>query len=68
MHGLTSQETWSTAYERLLERLSTFGDADERPLYEPSPQAVNWERLQALRGAGAHESEDLYSWYAQKEE
>jgi hypothetical protein len=37
-------------------------------VYGPDPQAVDWDRLSGLRGTGAHESGDLYHWYAQKEE
>jgi hypothetical protein len=54
--------------ERLLERISELNAADESPVYESDPQPVNWNRLGRLRGIGARESDDLYQWYAQKEE
>jgi hypothetical protein len=54
--------------ERLLERISEVSASAENPIYEPDPQPVNWARLCRLRGIGAHESDDLYNWYAQKEE
>lgn len=35
---------------------------------EPEPQRVDLDRLGRLRGIGAHETEDLYDWYAQHHE
>ena len=54
--------------ERLLERISEVSASAENPIYEPDPQPVNWAGLCRLHGIGAHESDDLYNWYAQKEE
>lgn len=54
--------------ERTLERLLDLSVGDDAPVYEPDPQRVNLDRLRRLRGIGAHESDDLYDWYAQKEE
>ena len=66
--NLNRWEALSDFRESLLERFSELGDRGEQPIYEPDAQSINWDRLQALRGVGAHESEDLYSWYAQKED
>jgi hypothetical protein len=74
-HGLatdltspTTSDPWSSLHDRLLEGISDLVDVDEPIVYEPAPQAVDWERLRRLRDSWARESDDLFEWYAQQEE
>lgn len=65
---LDALSSFQAARERMLVALRDLSAGEDATIYEPDPQRVDLDRLRRLRGIGAHETEDLYDWYAQKEE
>ncbi len=57
-----------STHDFVLESIAGITDQEIGIVSEEASQPVDWERIRMLRDTSAHESEDLFEWYAQQEE